>query len=188
EGESDDDKVDNEFVGDKNEDELQAHSDMPIVGSRTLLDPFQFPTPTRRLTMEEMVNKFIKERRREHEEMDAFMREFKTTNELLLKERNNSLSELRFEVYGLTKAFEKALVVSCEIMGVTTRGGKTTTETTLEPNTIDKPSTPNQNKHVTPIEAPSKSEPKKTMEQDARPKVSTIPFPHRLKKEKEEAQ
>ncbi|GJW66594.1 RNA-directed DNA polymerase, eukaryota [Tanacetum coccineum] len=27
EGESDDDKVDNEFVGDKNEDELQAHSD-----------------------------------------------------------------------------------------------------------------------------------------------------------------
>ncbi|GJW52722.1 hypothetical protein Tco_0096807 [Tanacetum coccineum] len=34
----------------------------------------------------------------EHEEMGAFIREFETTNELLLKERNNSLSELEFEV------------------------------------------------------------------------------------------
>ncbi|GJS84051.1 putative nucleotidyltransferase, ribonuclease H [Tanacetum coccineum] len=137
----------------------------------TLLDPFQFPTPTRRLTMEEMVNKFIEEGRREHEKMDAFIREFKTTNELLLKKRNNSLSELRFEVYRLTRAFEKAHVVNCEIKGVTTRGGKTKTKATLETNIIDKLSTPDQNKPVTPIEAPPDSEPKKTMEQDARPKV-----------------
>ncbi|GJR68452.1 DNA-directed DNA polymerase [Tanacetum coccineum] len=64
----------------------------------TLLDPLQFSYPKRRLTMEEIVNKSIEEGKREHEEMDAFIREFKTTNEFLLKERNNSLSELEFEV------------------------------------------------------------------------------------------
>ncbi|GKC39624.1 hypothetical protein Tco_1052008 [Tanacetum coccineum] len=58
--------------------------------------------------MEEMLYKFIDEGRREHEEMGAFIREFKTTNELLLKERNNSLSELKFEVY----RFEKACTVT----------------------------------------------------------------------------
>ncbi|GJX96295.1 putative reverse transcriptase domain-containing protein [Tanacetum coccineum] len=41
------------------------------------------------------VNKFIDEGKQEHEEMSAFIREFRTTNELLFKERNNSLSELR---------------------------------------------------------------------------------------------
>ncbi|GKC68631.1 reverse transcriptase domain-containing protein [Tanacetum coccineum] len=60
--------------------------------------PFQFSYPPRKLTMEEMLYKFIDEGRREHEEIGAFIREFKTTNELLLKERNNSLSELEFEV------------------------------------------------------------------------------------------
>nr|GEW87372.1 hypothetical protein [Tanacetum cinerariifolium] len=47
--------------------------------------------------MEEMLYKFIDEGRREHKEMGEFIREFKTTNELLLKERNNSLSELKFK-------------------------------------------------------------------------------------------
>ncbi|GJW68499.1 DNA-directed DNA polymerase [Tanacetum coccineum] len=51
-----------------------------------------------------MLYKFIDEGRQEHEEMGAFIREFKTTNELLLKERNNSLSELKFEVYRLEEA------------------------------------------------------------------------------------
>ncbi|GJV67990.1 hypothetical protein Tco_1483499 [Tanacetum coccineum] len=60
--------------------------------------PFQFSCPPRKLTMEEMLYKFIDEGRQEHEEMGAFIREFKTTNELLLKERNNSLSELKFEL------------------------------------------------------------------------------------------
>ncbi|GJR53219.1 DNA-directed DNA polymerase [Tanacetum coccineum] len=53
--------------------------------------------------MEEIVNKFIEEGKREHEEIDAFIKEFRTTNELLLKERNNSLSELEFKVYGLSR-------------------------------------------------------------------------------------
>ncbi|GKF86115.1 hypothetical protein Tco_0253942, partial [Tanacetum coccineum] len=53
--------------------------------------------------MEERVYKLIDEGKREHEEMKAFIKEFRTSNELLFKERNNSLSELRFEVQGLSK-------------------------------------------------------------------------------------
>ncbi|GJU08804.1 hypothetical protein Tco_1125234 [Tanacetum coccineum] len=96
----------------------------------TLLDPFQIPYPEGKLTIEELINKFINEGRREDDEMEAFIKEFKTNNELLLKERHNSLCELRFEVYGLTRALEKANSVNGEIKGVTTRGGKTTIETT----------------------------------------------------------
>ncbi|GJZ78810.1 reverse transcriptase domain-containing protein [Tanacetum coccineum] len=58
------------------------------------LHPYQFTYPERRLTMEEMLQKFIDEGKREHKEMRAFICEFRTTNELLFKERNNSLSEL----------------------------------------------------------------------------------------------
>ncbi|GJV47923.1 reverse transcriptase domain-containing protein [Tanacetum coccineum] len=154
----------------------------------TLLDPFQIPYLKRKLTMEEMVNKFINEGRREHDEMEAFIKEFRTTNELLLKERNNSLCELGFEVYGLTRAFEKAHSVNYEIKGVTTRGGKTTIEATQKTNITIKPPTPHHDEPITPLEAPPESEPKKTLEKDTRPKISQIPFPQRLKKEKEEAQ
>ncbi|GJT18572.1 hypothetical protein Tco_0877278 [Tanacetum coccineum] len=58
--------------------------------------------------MEELVNKFIEEGEQEHEKMDAFIREFRTTSELLLKERNNSLRELEFKVYGLSREINKA--------------------------------------------------------------------------------
>nr|GEW34257.1 RNA-directed DNA polymerase homolog [Tanacetum cinerariifolium] len=68
--------------------------------------------------MEEMVNKFIEEGEPEHEEMKAFIREFRTTNKLLLKERNNSLSELKFEVYGLSKAIKNAQLSNCEVKGL----------------------------------------------------------------------
>ncbi|GKA91735.1 reverse transcriptase domain-containing protein [Tanacetum coccineum] len=68
--------------------------------------------------MEEMLYKFIDKGRREHEEMRAFIREFKTTNELLLKERNNSLSELKFEVYGLSKAINDAQLSNYEVKGL----------------------------------------------------------------------
>ncbi|GKA03208.1 reverse transcriptase domain-containing protein [Tanacetum coccineum] len=47
--------------------------------------------------MEEMVYKFIDEEKREHKEMRAFIREFRTSNQLLFKERNNSLSERSLE-------------------------------------------------------------------------------------------
>ncbi|GJW58573.1 reverse transcriptase domain-containing protein [Tanacetum coccineum] len=57
--------------------------------------------------MEEIMNKFIKEGKREHEKMDAFIIEFRTTNELLLKQRNNSLSELEFKIYGRGKILKE---------------------------------------------------------------------------------
>ncbi|GJY29193.1 hypothetical protein Tco_0404960 [Tanacetum coccineum] len=43
-------------------------------------------------------------------------------------QKNNSLSELEFEVYGLSRAINKAQMVGCEAKGVTIRGGKSTTE------------------------------------------------------------
>ncbi|GJV50791.1 DNA-directed DNA polymerase, partial [Tanacetum coccineum] len=60
------------------------------------LRPYHFNYPKRSLAMEEMLNKFIDEGKREHEEMRAFIYDFQTSNELLFKERNNSLIELRF--------------------------------------------------------------------------------------------
>ncbi|GKB60427.1 reverse transcriptase domain-containing protein [Tanacetum coccineum] len=58
--------------------------------------------------------------------MRTFICEFRTTNEILFKERNNSLNELRFEVQELLKVIDNTPMTNCEIKGVTTRGGKTT--------------------------------------------------------------
>nr|GEW90820.1 hypothetical protein [Tanacetum cinerariifolium] len=58
--------------------------------------------------------------------MRAFINEFRTTNELLFKERNNSLSELRFEVHELLRVIDNALISNYKVKGVTTRGEKTT--------------------------------------------------------------
>ncbi|GKB64827.1 DNA-directed DNA polymerase [Tanacetum coccineum] len=110
--------------------------------------------------MEEMLYKFIDEGKREQEEMRAFIHEFRTTNELLFKERNNSLSELRFEVQGLLRVINNTPISNHEVKGVTTRGGKTTTQDTNEP--VVQPSSEVQ--------------------------TPPIPFPRRLRKEKEEAQ
>ncbi|GJZ14611.1 hypothetical protein Tco_0550288 [Tanacetum coccineum] len=44
-----------------------------------------------------MLAKFIDEGKREHEEMEIFIKEFRTTNELSLKEQSNLLSELKIE-------------------------------------------------------------------------------------------
>ncbi|GKE47665.1 reverse transcriptase domain-containing protein [Tanacetum coccineum] len=100
--------------------------------------------------MEEIVNKFIEEGKQEHEEIEAFIREFRTTNDLLLKERNNSLSELEFEVYGLSRAINKAQIVGCEAKGVTTRGGKSTTDTICDINNTDKHLLPHHDEPTTP--------------------------------------
>ncbi|GJR29288.1 DNA-directed DNA polymerase [Tanacetum coccineum] len=117
----------------------------------------------RRLTMEEMLYKFIDEGKREHEEMRAFINEFRTTNKLLFKERNNSLSELRFEVEKQQlKIFkEEPLVV-------------------------------NHNKPVEPKEVLVENQHQKTNEPVVQPsfgvQTPSIPFPRMLRKEKEEAQ
>ncbi|GJU05266.1 DNA-directed DNA polymerase [Tanacetum coccineum] len=68
----------------------------PILGAASGLHPYHFTYPERKLTMEEMLYKFIEEGKCEHEEMRAFICDFKTTNEILFKERNNSLIDFRF--------------------------------------------------------------------------------------------
>ncbi|GKD24488.1 reverse transcriptase domain-containing protein [Tanacetum coccineum] len=131
--------------------------------------------------MEEMLYKFIDEGRQEHEEMGAFIREFKTTNELLLKERNNLLSELEFEVYRLSKAINNAQLSNYEVKGVTTRGGKTTTEIIRDTNDINKePPILHHDKPVEPIEVLVETKPQEIKEQTIQPPTSLIPFPYRL--------
>ncbi|GJT09438.1 hypothetical protein Tco_0856480 [Tanacetum coccineum] len=80
--------------------------------------------------MEEMLAKFIDEGRHKHEEMEIFIKEFRTTNELLLKTRSNLLSELTIEVNELSKVVSNVLIPKNEVKGVTTRGGKMTSEAT----------------------------------------------------------
>ncbi|GKD75736.1 reverse transcriptase domain-containing protein, partial [Tanacetum coccineum] len=131
--------------------------------------------------MEEMLYKFIDEGRREHEEMGSFIREFKTTNELLLKERNNSLSELEFEVYRLSNSINSAQLSNYEAKGVTTRGGKTTTEIIHDTNDINKePPILHHDKPIEPNETLVKTKPQETKEQAIQPPTLLIPFPHRL--------
>ncbi|GJU18469.1 reverse transcriptase domain-containing protein [Tanacetum coccineum] len=140
--------------------------------------PFQFFYPP---TMEDILYKFIDEGRRENKEMRAFIREFKTTNELLLKEINNSLSELKFEVYRLSKAINDAQLSNYKVKGVTTRGGKTTTENILDTN--DKNKEPPLLHHAKPIEPHEvlvETKPQEVEEQTVKPPAPLIPFPHRL--------
>ncbi|GJY06861.1 hypothetical protein Tco_0373915 [Tanacetum coccineum] len=92
------------------------------------LRPYHFTYPERKLTMEEILYKFIKEGKQEHEEMRAFICDFQTTNKILFKEQNNSLIELRFGVQELLRVINNTPTIDCEVKGVTTRGGKTTTQ------------------------------------------------------------
>ncbi|GJY87881.1 reverse transcriptase domain-containing protein [Tanacetum coccineum] len=141
--------------------------------------PFQFSYPPRKLTMEEMLYKFIDEGRREHEEIGAFIREFKTTNKLLLKERNNSPSKLKFKVYGLSKAINDAQLSNYEVKGMTTRGGKTTTEIIRNTNDINnEPPMLHHDKPIEPNEVLVETKPQETKEQTIQPPIPLIPFPH----------
>ncbi|GJV70021.1 DNA-directed DNA polymerase [Tanacetum coccineum] len=163
-------------------------------GAASGLRPYHFTYPERRLSMEEMLYKFIDEGKREHKEMRGFINEFRTTNELLFKERNNSLSELRFEVQGLLRVIDNIPMPNCEIKGVTTSGGKTTTQDIQNDNTnmYKQPLVVNQNKPVESNEVLVKNQPEKTNKPVVQPSITeqtpSIPFPQRLKKEKEEAQ
>ncbi|GJU29267.1 reverse transcriptase domain-containing protein [Tanacetum coccineum] len=108
----------------------------PIRHTVFRLPPYPFNYPTRRLTMEEMLAKFIDEGKREHEEIETFIKEFRTTNELLLKERSNLLSELKIEVNELSKVVGNVLVPKNKVKGVTTKEGRMTSEAT--PSNEDK--------------------------------------------------
>nr|GEV99293.1 hypothetical protein [Tanacetum cinerariifolium] len=100
----------------------------------------KFAYKERMQTMKEMLGKFIDEGKREHEEMEIFSREFRTTNELFLKEQNNMLSELRIEVHGLSRVMNDVLILKNKVKGVTTRSGRMTTRISYndEINNINK--------------------------------------------------
>ncbi|GJU91328.1 hypothetical protein Tco_1303751 [Tanacetum coccineum] len=116
------------------------------------LRPYHFNYPKRKLTMEEMLYKLIDEGKREHEEMRAFICGFQTTNEILFKERNNSLIELIFGVQGLLKVINKTPVIDCEVKGVTTRGGKTMTQDAQNNDTNIRTEEPLAENHDKPVE------------------------------------
>ncbi|GJR27035.1 putative reverse transcriptase domain-containing protein [Tanacetum coccineum] len=80
-------------------EDFMVYCDASRLGLGTVFrePPYRFNYPTRRLTVEEMLAKFIIEGKRELEEMEIFIKEFRTTNELLLKTRSNLLSELTIE-------------------------------------------------------------------------------------------
>nr|GEX34706.1 hypothetical protein [Tanacetum cinerariifolium] len=92
------------------------------------LYPFNYPT--RRLTIEDILDKFFDEGKRKHEKMGIFIKEFRTTNGLLLNERSNLLSELKIEVNEFSKVMSNVLIPKNKDKGVTTRGGKMTSEAT----------------------------------------------------------
>ncbi|GJS59297.1 DNA-directed DNA polymerase [Tanacetum coccineum] len=164
---------------------------LPLSGTESKLRPYHFNYPERSLTMEEMLNKFIDEGKREHEEMRAFIYDFQTTKELLFKERNNSLIELRFRVQELLKVIKNVPMIDCNVKRVTTRGGKTTTQDDHDNNTNVLP----KELLVVDLEKPVRSndvltndQPQMTSEPVVHPsnEVQTppVPFPRRLRKEK----
>ncbi|GKC94094.1 DNA-directed DNA polymerase, partial [Tanacetum coccineum] len=159
------------------------------------LRPYHFTYPERKLTMEEILYKFIDEGKREHEEMRAFICDFQTKNEILFKERNNLLIELRFGVQELLKVISNAPTIDCEVKGVTTRGGKTMNQDAQNNDTsvhIEEPQAVNHDEPVESNEVLTNDQPQKTSKPIAQPsnKIQTppIPFLRRLRKEKEEAQ
>ncbi|GJR88213.1 reverse transcriptase domain-containing protein [Tanacetum coccineum] len=127
-------------------------------GAASGLRPYHFTYPERKLTMEEMLYKFIDEGKREHEEMRAFICDFQTTNELLFKERNNSLIELRFGVQELLKVINNTPIIDCEVKGVTTRGGKTTTQDAQNNDTNVHTEEPLAVNHDEPVESNEEKE------------------------------
>ncbi|GJY08190.1 hypothetical protein Tco_0375244 [Tanacetum coccineum] len=159
--------------------------------------PYPFDYPMRRLTMEEILAKFIDEGRREHEEMEIFIKEFRTTNELLLETRSNLLSELKIEVNELSKVVSNVLIQKNEVKGVTTRGGKMTSEATcskeINETGINKNEPPRfeqdvqEKPHDDDVKNKSSSIPERTTKPLEKPQHSSIPFLDRVRKQKEEA-
>ncbi|GJR39191.1 reverse transcriptase domain-containing protein [Tanacetum coccineum] len=159
--------------------------------------PCPFDYPIRRLTMEETLAKFIDEGRHEHEEMEIFIKEFRTTNELLLKTRSNLLSELKIKVNELSKVVSNVLIPKNKIKGVTTRGGKITSKATRskEINEIrineNEPPRFEQSVQEKPHDDGEKNKSSSIRERTTQPLVkpqqSSVPFPNWVRKEKEEA-
>nr|GEU59562.1 hypothetical protein [Tanacetum cinerariifolium] len=156
--------------------------------------PYLFNYPTRRLTMEEILAKFINEGKRKHEEMEIFIKEFRTTNELLLKERSNLLSELKIEVRELSKVMCNVLIPKNKVNGETTRGGKMTFEATsskeINETRINENEPPRfeQDVQKKPHDNDVKNKSSSICERTTQPLVklqqSSIPFPNRTMNER----
>ncbi|GKD19620.1 hypothetical protein Tco_1208778 [Tanacetum coccineum] len=166
-----------------------------VSGTESRLRPYHFTYPERSLTMKEMLNKFMDEGKQEHEEMRAFIYDFQTTNELLFKERNNSLIELRFGVQELFKVIHNVPMIDCDVKGVTTRGGKSTTQDVHDNDNNVLPTEPvvvELEKLVGSNEVITNDQPQMTSESVVQPsneaQTPPVPFPRILRKEKEEAQ
>ncbi|GKA90870.1 DNA-directed DNA polymerase [Tanacetum coccineum] len=145
--------------------------------------------------MEEMLNKFIDEGKQEHEEMRAFIYDFQTNNELLFKERNNSIIELRFGVQELLNVINNVPMIDCDIKGVTTRDGRTTTQDVHNNETNVLPKEPvvvEPEKPAGSDEVLTNDQPQITSKPVVQPSNEVqpppVPFPKRLRKEKDEAQ
>ncbi|GJV87233.1 hypothetical protein Tco_1531171 [Tanacetum coccineum] len=158
------------------------------------LRPYHFTYPERELTMKEILHKFIDEGKHEHEEMRTFINDFKKTNEILLKEQDNSLIELKFEVQKLLRIIESPPTSNCEIKGVTTRGGKMTTQDVQKDDTNmngEEPPEEARDKPVKLNEVLMENQPQGTnapiVQQSIREQTPSIPFPKRLRKENAEA-
>ncbi|GJU13019.1 DNA-directed DNA polymerase [Tanacetum coccineum] len=129
--------------------------------------------------------------------MDTFIREFMITNKLLLKEQNNLLGELKIGVNELSKVMSDILVLRDEINGVTTRGGKIT-EVTYDKEFIktnlsgNEPPRSQPNEQDRPDKVMVNKEPpnilERTTQPATKPQQPPVPFPNRLRKEKEKAQ
>nr|GEW70309.1 hypothetical protein [Tanacetum cinerariifolium] len=113
-------------LGLRKKSRLSLKNDIPL---RDKDPPYPFDYPMRRLTMEEILAKFIHEGRPKHE-MEIFIKEVRTTNEFLLKERSNLLSELKIELNELSNVMSNVLIPKNKVNGVKTRGGKMTSEAT----------------------------------------------------------
>ncbi|GKC11330.1 putative laccase [Tanacetum coccineum] len=140
-------------------------------GTESRLRPYHFNYPERSLTMEEMLNKFIDEGKREHEEMRAFIYDFQTNNELLFKERNNSLIELRFGMW-------KAITLDVR--------DNDTSVPPKEPIVVELEKPAGSNEDVTNDQPQITS--KLVVQPSNEVKPPPVPFPKRLRKEKDEAQ
>ncbi|GJY44299.1 reverse transcriptase domain-containing protein [Tanacetum coccineum] len=106
-----------------------------------------------------------------------FIKEFRTTNELLLKTQSNLLTELKIEVNELSKVMSNVLILKNEVKGVTTRGGKMTFEAarSKEINEQEVQEKPND----IGVENKSLSIPERTTQPLVKPQQSSIPFPNR---------
>ncbi|GJY86306.1 hypothetical protein Tco_0500332 [Tanacetum coccineum] len=155
--------------------------------------PYPFNYPKRRLTIEFFLAKFIDKGKCEHEEMKIFIKEFRTTNEVLLKERNNLLTELKIEVNEFSKIVGNVLIPRNEVKGVTTREGNMTSEATpskeVNETGINKNEPPRfeqdvqEKPHDDDVENKSSSIPERATHPLVKPQQSSILFPNRLRKE-----